>query len=193
MIAAGRSGPIVTPARSGSVTAYWPQRRKSEHEVQSFAIFSGTQMCGTMVKPMRTKCDGSWAKAESVQNPPAVPALAISLTSAGPMRRPRNDSSTTSERTSATRSLSGASSAHPTTASSIAATTKRAALRAMSSMLRGSRCPASRLSAMSRWIAGTSDGVAVRRIIESVTMCVPPLPCQSPAREASRPRPLLPR
>ncbi len=38
--------------------------------MQSCAIFSGTQMCGTIVNPMRTKCDGSCANAQSVENPP---------------------------------------------------------------------------------------------------------------------------
>ena len=49
--AAGRSGRTLTPARSGSITAYCPQCRNSAHDVQSWAIFSGTQMCGTIVKP----------------------------------------------------------------------------------------------------------------------------------------------
>ena len=69
MIAAGSSGPMVTPARRASITACWPQRRKSAQPVQSCAIFSGTQMCGTIVKPMRTKCDGSCVNAHSVENP----------------------------------------------------------------------------------------------------------------------------
>ena len=59
-------GSDVTPARSGSITAYWPQCRNSAHAVQSCAIFSGTQMCGTIVKPMLTKCDGSCVNAHSV-------------------------------------------------------------------------------------------------------------------------------
>ena len=73
MTAAGRSGPTRAPARSGSVTACWPHRRKSEQDVQSCAIFSGTQMCGTIVKPMRTKCEGSCANAQSVENPRSRP------------------------------------------------------------------------------------------------------------------------
>ncbi len=78
MIAAGSSGPIVTPARRASITACWPQRRKSAQPVQSCAIFSGTQMCGTIVKPMRTKCDGSCVNAHSVENPLAVAVVATS-------------------------------------------------------------------------------------------------------------------
>ena len=51
-------------ARSRSRTmAYWPQLRNSGHEWQSWAIFSGTQVCGTIEKPSRTKNRGSCANA----------------------------------------------------------------------------------------------------------------------------------
>ncbi len=74
-----RSGPPAarvstwTPSRSGSVTAYWPQCRKSGHAVQSWAIFSGTHTCGTIVKPSLTKCEGWCVNAHSVANPRAAP------------------------------------------------------------------------------------------------------------------------
>ena len=65
-------GPDRDAGAQGSITACCPQRRKSAQPVQSCAIFSGTQMCGTIVKPMRTKCDGSCVNAHSVEKPLAV-------------------------------------------------------------------------------------------------------------------------
>ena len=56
--------------------------------MQSCEIFSGTQMCGTIVKPMRTKCDGSCVKAHSVEKPLALPVVATLLTRSGPMSTP---------------------------------------------------------------------------------------------------------
>ena len=79
--------------------------------MQSWAIFSGTHMCGTMVKPSLTKCDGWCVNAQSVAKPRAAPADASSVTSRGPIWFPRTCSSTTSDRTSATVLLNGASSA----------------------------------------------------------------------------------
>ena len=60
----GGSTSVRRLARSSSRTiAYWPQLRNSGHELQSCAIFSGTQVCGTIEKPRRTKNAGSWANA----------------------------------------------------------------------------------------------------------------------------------
>ena len=81
-------------------------------------------------------------------------ADASSVTSRGPMWLPRACWSTTSDRTSATVSLSGASSAQAITAPSRSATMKRGACATISSIVRGSRCPASRLSAISAFTAG---------------------------------------
>ena len=89
MTAAGCSGRMRTPARSGSVTAYCPQRRNSGHAVQSCAIFSGTHMCGTIVKPILTKCEGWCVNAHSVAKPRAAAPAASSVTSRGPICRPR--------------------------------------------------------------------------------------------------------
>ena len=64
-----------TPCRSGSATAYWPQRRNSAQPAQSCAIFSGSQACGTIEKPRCTKCDGSCVKAHRVANPARARAV----------------------------------------------------------------------------------------------------------------------
>ena len=80
-MAAVRSGTAPRPWRSISRTAYWPQRRNRAHPVQSWAIFSGIQMCGTIVKPRRTKCDGSCVKAQSVEYPADVPVAFTELAS----------------------------------------------------------------------------------------------------------------
>ena len=72
-------GPDLHARPQWSVTAYWPHRRNSGQAVQSCAIFSGTQMCGTIVKPSFTKCDGSWVKAQSVEKPRAAAPLESSL------------------------------------------------------------------------------------------------------------------
>ncbi len=45
--------------------AYCRQLRNSGQVLQSWAIFSGTQVWGTIEKPRRTKNAGSWANAQS--------------------------------------------------------------------------------------------------------------------------------
>src|SRR5690606_41030885 len=55
--------PTAVP-RSGSATAYCPHVRNFGQAWQSVAIFSGSQVCGTMVKPSRTKCAASCVKAQ---------------------------------------------------------------------------------------------------------------------------------
>ena len=59
--------PICVP-RSGSATASCPQVRNLGHPTQSVAIFSGSHVCGTMVKPRRTKCVASCVNAQRVPN-----------------------------------------------------------------------------------------------------------------------------
>ena len=124
----------------------------------------GSQVCGTIEKPRRTKYAGSCVKAhsvdEAVRDRPAVQLLddarpeAAAAAAAG---------STTSERTSATARLSGASSAQPTTASSHRDHQEaRRAWRARPPRVRGSRWPSSRLALISAWIAGASATVARR-------------------------------
>ena len=104
-----------TSDRARSTIAYWPQLRNSGHELQSCAIFSGTQVCGTIEKPRRTKNAGSCANAHR---------RGEAVTARPRRQRPRPSArrghgaalrgSTTSERTSATVCDSGASSAQPT-------------------------------------------------------------------------------
>ncbi len=43
---------------------------------------------------------------------------------------------------------------------------------------------------MSRWMAGTSDGLAVRNVTEAFTMLFPPQPSRTPDRAGRTPRPL---
>ena len=158
------SGLTCTPARSGSVTAYWPQRRNSGHDVQSWAIFSGTHMCGTIVKPSLTKCDGWCVKAQSVAKPRAAPrrrpARSPAAGRSGFRGRARRRRATAPRRRcrSAARAPRSA-----ITAPSCSATMKRGACATISSIVRGSRCPASRLSAISRSTAG---GVRLGRLPE---------------------------
>src|SRR5215813_4866878 len=43
---------VATGASSGDTIAYWPHRRKLGHFTQSVKIFSLTQRCGTIAKPI---------------------------------------------------------------------------------------------------------------------------------------------
>ena len=52
---AARCTADASPEPSESTTACWPHRRNSGQRWQSSAIFSGTQTCGTIEKPRRTK------------------------------------------------------------------------------------------------------------------------------------------
>ena len=121
-------------------------------------------MCGTIVKPRRTKCAGSCVNAHSVEKPARRRAARAA-------RRParadaaaaRSRSSTTSERTSATCALSGASSAQPTTC--VAADGDHEAggvARQISRASAAAGAPPARLALISRAIAATSRGVPVR-------------------------------
>ena len=119
--------------------AYCVHCRNFGQPTQSVAIFSGSHGCGTIEKPRRTKCAALWVKAHSVEKPSCTAQRFSSSTMREPKPRPRQLSSTTSERTSATARLSGASSAQPTTASRTVTTRKRVARRVTSSAVRGSR------------------------------------------------------
>ena len=161
--------------------------------MQSCAIFSGTQMCGTIVKPMRTKCDGSCVNAQSVENPPAVAVAATVRHELG-------------ADVAAAECLVDDERAH---FGDLAA--ERRELRAADDRLvdLGDDEPRdvpldvleaseaadgrlSRLSVMSRWMAGASDGLAVRNVTEAFTVLFPPLPLRTPDRAGRTPRPLPP-
>ena len=146
--------------------AYWPQLRNSGHEWQSCAIFSGTQVCGTIEKPRRTKNAGSCANAHRRVKPSRRARAARSSTIRDAEASRRASRLTTSERTSATAGDSGASSAQPTTRSPdvvSTATTKRGAWTTSSSSVRGSRRPSSRWAAISACSAGASAAVAATK------------------------------
>ena len=146
-------------ARSGSITAYWPQWRNSGQPTQSCAIFSGTQMCGTIEKPRRTKCDGSCVKAQSVANPLAARRRPERRRSA-PARAAGRGSLVDDQRAdlgdlAAERRELGAADQR------VVLDWRRrsgSACAARSSSVRGSRWPSSRLAAISAWMASACAG-----------------------------------
>ena len=102
------------PSSSGTSIPYWPHFLNCGHLTQSVKTFSSSHSCGTIEKPRCAKYAGACVNAQSLSYPSRLARRRSSSTSRVPIRRPRADRSTASDRTSATCGLSGASSAHPT-------------------------------------------------------------------------------
>ena len=121
------------------MTAYWPHRRNSGHDVQSCAIFSGTHMCGTIVNPaheVRRLVRERAQRRKAARGAPLQPGRSPVGGRAGCRARV---ASTTSDRTSATLLLSGASSAQPITRPSPFRDNEPRRVCDHSSIVRGSR------------------------------------------------------
>ena len=148
--AAGRSGRTLDARAQRQRHRVLAAVAEQRAAVQSCAIFSGTQTCGTIVKPRRTKCDGSCVNAHSVEKPRSRAGRRACVDQRDPMCWPRmrlvhDERAHLGDVGAERRELAAADDA------SARARRRRNAVAcaSTSSSVRGSRCPAARLAVMS--------------------------------------------